>query len=52
MDLFHLLIIEMVKKMKSLNKELRILNYLFFMLLNKKSQLRILECLEKLSWYL
>jgi len=48
-NLLHLLIIEMVKRMKSLNKELKILNHQFIISLNKKLQLKVLECLEELS---
>jgi hypothetical protein len=38
--------------MKSLNKEFKILNLQFIMLLNKKLQLRVWKYLEELSWYL
>jgi hypothetical protein len=36
-------------KMKSLNKQLRILNLQFIMLLNKKPQFKVSKYLEELS---
>jgi len=50
--MFCLLTIEKVKRMMSLNKELKILNPQFIRLLNNKLQLRVSEYLEELNRYL
>jgi len=51
-DFIHLFNIQKARKMNSLNKELKILNLQFIMLLSKKLQLRVLKAPKELNWYL
>jgi hypothetical protein len=51
-NMFHHLTIKKNMRMKSLKKELIILNLIFIMWLSKKLQLKALECPKDLNWYL